>query len=191
MLPVQPSRCLRRSSPGGSDEAAGSACVYPRSPARMLSSRITPVLKPRHETPVRVRLPPIPRGHRVRLRWMMHQVPQLSTWKYHYRRQDQDGAKSTKTNGNDYRGPSKFDQDCRVQLLSTRITPSTPSDLVSSRPPRVRLHDRNTSSLYHYRHKNRVRHVRRPKVPFGCAKFDYMDRQVPPLMTRTATKPEP
>ena len=121
----------------------------------------------------------------------MHQVPRLSTWKYHYRRQDQDGAKSTKTNGNDYRGPSKFDQDCRVQLLSTRITPSTPSALVSPRPPRVRLHDRNTSSLYHFRHKNRVRHVRRPQVPFGCAKFDYMDRQVPPPMTRTATKREP
>ena len=51
LLPVHPSRCLRRSSPGGSDEAAGSACVYPRSPARMLSSRITPVLKPRRETP--------------------------------------------------------------------------------------------------------------------------------------------
>ncbi|XBI64261.1 hypothetical protein VPH35_044456 [Triticum aestivum] len=29
------------------------------------------------------------------------------------------------------------------------------------------------------------------QVPFGCAKFDYMDRQVPPPMTRTATKREP
>ena len=61
-------------------------------------------------------------------------------------------------------------------LKTVRDSPNTttPGDLGSVKFP----YDPGTTTGIH-------------QVPFGCAKCDYMDRQVPPLMTRTATKHEP